>query len=107
MYGPSGLLFDRSVSGSAPSIELSSSRLTPFGGADISWRLKSGVTNSIYRVRFSPDGGQSWQVLALQTTSTSFLVTPNLLEGASSPLLEIQVTDGVRASTQIYSLPAR
>jgi hypothetical protein len=50
-------------------------------------------------VRFSPDGGQTWKVLALRHLTTSITIPANLLGAAAEAVVEVQAQDGVRTST--------
>jgi hypothetical protein len=54
-----------------------------------------------YRLRISQDGGQTWQVLALNLTVPEFALPSELNLGEES-LLEIQLSDGLNTTTQVY-----
>ena len=57
-----------------------------------------------YRVRFSRDNGISWQVLALDWRESKIFLQALFVSERSQTLLEIQASDGIHTSTQIYPL---
>jgi len=105
IYAGDQLLFEQTVSGAAPVIEHQSSETLPLGGVTITWNLKEGSPQTTYRVRFSPNGGQNWQVLAIETQANSFTLWSGLLQDASEPLVEIQAVDGLRTATEVIPIP--
>jgi hypothetical protein len=71
----------------------------------VGWLASAGDATLHYRVRFSPDGGATWTVLALDTTLAHVDVAAGLLAGADKPVLEVQASDGVRVAVQTIALP--
>jgi hypothetical protein len=64
----------------------------------------AGASPAHFRVRYSPDGGVTWTVLALDTTSAQISVPADLLAGATAPVLEVQASDGVRTGSRTFPL---
>lgn len=100
IYSGNTLLAERVAAGSAPT--LAEIALTESAGA----MTLASVTERdgwLYRVRYSPDGGATWLVLTLgQPTPEAPL--PDDWAAAPQPLLEIQVTDGIRTATRLIEL---
>lgn len=71
---------------------------------DLSWSVGAGANDLSYRVLYSPDGGVSWQVLAVNTAQPSLTVPAELLQDAASPLLLVQASDGVQTTERIYDM---
>jgi hypothetical protein len=65
----------------------------------LDWSLESEQV-LVYRLRFSQDGGKTWQVLALDWSESEFRLPQELKKG----LLEIQATDGLNTSTKVISI---
>lgn len=65
----------------------------------------------VYRVRFSNDGGKSWQVLALdwQGNHLSLLLDgiEGLNAGSGKGLVEVQASDGIHTRTETFIFPAQ
>jgi hypothetical protein len=59
----------------------------------------------VYRLRLSPDGGQTWQVLALDWSRTEFVIPEEFGLELDQALLEIQASDGVQTETQTFVIP--
>ena len=72
----------------------------------VRWQAVAGPTDLHYRVRFSPDGGKHWTVLALDTPALSIVVPAELLASAASPIVEVQGSDGVRVDEAVIMLAA-
>jgi hypothetical protein len=106
VYRGAELLYERRAAGAAPVLAAAPAAqvLVPGGGATIGWHLITGDVGTRYRVRFSPDGGASWQVLALETAIPQVDVPALLLAEAKAPLLEVQASDGVRTDTRTFAL---
>ena len=65
----------------------------------LDWSLESEQVLA-YRLRFSQDGGKTWQVLALDWRDSEFRLPLELNRG----LLEIQATDGLNTSTKVITI---
>jgi len=71
----------------------------------VSWPEVSHPDEPVYyRLRLSKDGGLSWQVLALDWRDSSLLLPEISAVERNRSLLEIQASDGIHTSTQIYPL---
>ncbi len=103
VYEGDRLLFERAVSGPAPVLVQADSAQQSTEGATVSWQLTSG-SSVTYRVRFSPDGGRTWKVLALRHLTTSINIPTSLLGAAAQRVVEVQAQDGVRTSTLLIPL---
>lgn len=103
IYAGNQLLFERSVTGPAPAFDTARSA----GSGSVEWTLRAGSASAVYRLRFSPDGGATWQVLALEYKGNTFTVPASLLTNATQPLVEVQAVDGVRTDTRLISLNVR
>jgi|GEM_PF-1601440 len=103
IYTGDRLLFERSATGPSPVFD--TARRT--SGASVEWTLRAGSPSVVYRIRFSPDGGATWQVLALEYAGTTYNVPAALLANATQPLVEIQAMDGVRTDTRLIALNGR
>jgi hypothetical protein len=53
---------------------------------------------------YSPDGGASWQVLAVNAAQPGVTLPAELLRDASHPLLLVQASDGVQTTERLYDL---
>jgi hypothetical protein len=97
------LVFERASAGGLLSLG-KLTRSPSVGGAQrLALNAPEGV-GLTYRLLFSPDGGITWQVLALDTPQPMAELPPTLLEGAPHPVLRLQVSDGVQTSEQVYDL---
>lgn len=77
------------------------SQTAAHGGIRVAWAPATHPeARVVYRIRRSRDGGNTWQVLALDWPRTEF----TLPERETGELLEIQASDGVHTSTRIVSL---
>jgi hypothetical protein len=103
IYEGDRIVFERRASGPAPQIEAGPQSLS-MDGTSVSWVMRAGNAEVRYRIRFSPDGGQTWQVLALDASQATWTVPPDLLAGAVQPVLEVQAMDGVRTDTVLIPL---
>jgi hypothetical protein len=106
VYHGASLLYERLAEGAAPVLALTplSQRLVPAGGVAVGWQLLAGPAGMRYRVRFSPDGGESWYLLAVESAIPQIDVPAQLLAKAKAPLLEIQASDGVRTDVRTFAL---
>jgi hypothetical protein len=99
------MLYERFASGAAPVLNATSTaQSASAAGITAAWQLAAGPTGTHYRVRFSPDGGANWHVLALDTDAAQVAVPAHLLTGATQPLLEVQASDGVRSDSLLLPL---
>jgi hypothetical protein len=74
-------------------------------GTVVSWPEVSHPDQPVhYRLRLSKDNGASWQVLALDWKDSSFLLLVLADDDRNKSLLEIQASDGIHTSTQIYPI---
>jgi len=104
IYEGEQLVFERSANGAAPQVKLIESTFAG-DGADVRWQLTAGAADTRYHVRFSPDGGETWTVLALNSATPRLSVPARLLAEATHPIVEVQATDGVRLTTLTLALP--
>ena len=100
------VLFERIAAGAAPVFSGQGQWSASAQSARLDWTLVSGNAGVSYNIRFSPDDGLSWTVLGLDQPAPTYEVPQALLAGASKPLVEVQASDGVRTSTQKFSVPA-
>jgi len=60
---------------------------------------------------FSSDGGQTWRMIAVDITGTTFIVDPAHLPGTQQGQLRLQITDGLNTTTidgpRDLQIPAR
>lgn len=103
IYEGEAVVFERAVEGAAPKLKVVDSTLAS-EGAVVRWQLTAGAADTVYHVRFSPDGGQTWIVLALNTTTPSLTVPASLLDKATHPIVEVQASDGVRVTALTIEL---
>ena len=104
IYRDDQLLYQRLSKGPAPVLGPVDQTVLSSYGAQLGWTLTAGPAGVTYRVRFSPDGGQTWQVLAVDQAALSITLPPGLLAAASQPILEVQASDGVRTATRAYPM---
>jgi hypothetical protein len=99
IYRGDTLLAERTARGAAPAL----GAVTVAEDGRAHWGLFAG-SGIVYRVRFSRDDGQTWEVLALGQASPQVSIPPERLKSAADPLLEIQASDGVRTDTRVVRL---
>lgn len=58
----------------------------------------------VYMVKISRDGGQSWQVLALDLAELELPLPDESMEGLGGLWVEIQASDGVHTATQTFTI---
>jgi hypothetical protein len=106
IYRDDQLIVERRTAGAAPAFASTPVVLSvqAGGGTQVAWQARAGGAATHYRVRYSPDGGATWSVLALDTASAQIDVPASLLAGASQPVLEIQASDGVRVAAQTIDI---
>ena len=105
VYHGNELLYERLVTGAAPALAPGSANLTVVPNHALGLTLSSATISAAhYRVRFSPDGGATWHLLALDASTPAVVVPDELLAGATQLLLEVQASDGVRSELQSYLL---
>jgi hypothetical protein len=102
LYEGDDLVYERRADGTAPSLRAASAALD--AGGNLVPKFSGMPAAGYYRVRFSPDGGKSWTLLALESASPEVAIPPALLDGAPAPWLDVQVSDGVRVSRLTYAL---
>ena len=78
-------------------------RLVQFknGNKEISWTAEKG---SHTRIRFSPDGGQSWKVLGFDHQEDFIVIPENLIQTAAEPLIELQFNMNLQSREVIIEL---
>ena len=106
IYRGSQLVYERMVTGPAPSLAASAETSLSANGASLHWSLSTGLANETYTVRVSQDGGHTWQVLAVDQTDSSIAIPPAGLKGGPPTLVEVQASDGVRTDTRTYAVAA-
>lgn len=75
------------------------------GRTRLEWPALDRLAGSItYRLRVSQDGGESWQVLALDWPEPAYLLPEGISTGMGNLLLEVQASDGIHTSTDIYEI---
>jgi len=91
------------ASPNAPQVSL----LTPNGGEQwgaseeqtITWTGSDPDGDSLtYRLEYSPDGGNSWRLLALDTQETSLTVNTTDLPGGNAVMIRLLASDGLNTS---------
>jgi len=99
------LLYQRLVSGPAPRLATTAQAALAAAGTRLSWSLAAGPADETYTIRLSRDGGQTWQVLAVDQAAAS-IDLPLGQKGGAPTLIEVQASDGVRTDTRTYAVPA-
>jgi len=66
----------------------------------VAWSA-AATTPLMYRVRFSADGGHTWQTLAVNQSAANYTLTPAMVVRAAQPIVEVQATDGIRTVTKV------
>lgn len=74
------------------------------GRIHLSWSGSSGQEGAYYRLRYSQDGGDTWQLLAVNWVRNEFSLPQTLVSGVDQGLIEIQASDGLRTNTAILNL---
>lgn len=100
------LIFERRATSPAPKLAEVSALRQPDGSGRYAWVPASSLAQLIYRTFFSPDGGATWTVLALDTKDPLAEVPAELLQSATHPMLRVQVSDGLQTTEKIYELDA-
>ncbi|MBI9044371.1 MAG: peptidoglycan DD-metalloendopeptidase family protein [Anaerolineaceae bacterium] len=99
LYNGSQLIYLASISGENPEItEIKPPAFFVLGDFNtVYWNLLSGSrAETIFQVRFSPDGGETWQMIEPFTNHYSATIPLELFSGASQPIVEVQALDGIR-----------
>ena len=106
-------LASRSQSSNAPSVQV----LYPNGGENLSedtvvvrWTGSDlDGDDLVYDVFYSFNGGATWETFAVGLTETSYEIDTNLLEGTTTGLFKVQVSDGFLTSSDVsdafFSVP--
>jgi len=98
------------VSPHAPTVRV----LSPNGGESwdgagpytVTWEASDADGDALTaRVLYSPDGGQSWQSLAVNLHATSYAVDASDLAGSDAALVRVLVSDGVNTSADVNDAP--
>jgi hypothetical protein len=80
-------------------------RETATGGETLRWSPAAHPSGQVfYRVRISRDGGESWQVLALDLVEPYLPVPADTGFEQEEAWLEIQASDGIHTSTQLFKV---
>ena len=106
IYQGDQVVYQRVAQGPAPSLASTLSTATTAEGTRLGWNLASGPADVTYSVRLSNDGGQSWQVLAVDQPASSILLPATSAKGGGALLVEVQASDGVRTDTRAYAAGA-
>jgi hypothetical protein len=104
IYRDNQLLYQRVATGPAPKLGAASATALGADGVQLGWSLAAGAAGVTYRVRVTRDGGQTWQVLALDQTQPTITLPPGVLKDSAQPMVEVQASDGVRTDTRTYSV---
>jgi hypothetical protein len=102
LYQGARLLYARQA-GAAPPRLGSSAQLTRAertGGQ--TWSLSGSSPGAVYRISFSPDGGETWWLLEPETAEPVAHVPDQLIDGAIKPLIEVQASNGVQVTRRVY-----
>lgn len=108
LVGPGGVLDQRTVTASPPSLEILSpadqAPVTPVNGKiHVTWKATAAAgTPLLYSVLYSPDGGKNWLDQVFELKETAFDVT--LKPGAVAHQVKIVATDGSRSAAAIVRL---
>jgi hypothetical protein len=102
----SQLLYERLVSGPAPRLASTAQTSVSTAGTRLGWSLAAGPAHVSYTVRVSRDGGQTWQVMAIDQADSSIALPPAAGKGGAATIVEVQASDGVRTDTRTYSVSA-
>ena len=106
IYRGSQLLYERSATGPAPRLATTAETTVSAAGTRVGWSLAAGPVRLTYSVRLSWDGGQTWQVLAIDQSDASITLPAVTVKGRAA-IVEVQASDGVRTDTRRYSVPGR
>ena len=106
IYRDKQLLFERLAPGQAPKLGSTLASTVNTDGTRVGWNLADGPAGVTYSVRFSRDGGQTWQALAVDQTGSSIVLPPARVKGGGQTIVEVQASDGVRTDTRAYSVDA-
>jgi hypothetical protein len=107
IYWDDRLLYERAVTGPAPTLRDAAQPASVADGTRLGWSLATGQAGVTYRVRASADGGQSWLVLAIDQAEPAVTLPRALLKGGAQAIVEVQASDGVRTDTRTYTVSAR
>ena len=76
---------------------------------DLTWRSTDADGDALrHTVLYSPDGGASWDVVAMDVSGTSVSVPRRSLPGSAAARVKVVVSDGVRTSAAVspsFALP--
>ncbi len=99
------VLYERRAHGAPPRLGQVTASVPLAGGQSLSWSLTAGPSGVTYRVSASLDGGQSWEVLALDQVERSITLPSRLIRAAGQAIVEVQASDGVRTDTLRFPVP--
>jgi predicted outer membrane repeat protein len=96
------LLLDTLLASPAPQIEAEVEFLDA-SAFRVTWTVE-GSEDVAVTLRYSPDGGQSWQVLAMMQTGDTFESSTGILAASDNGLLEVVASDRTSSSTVLLEL---
>lgn len=103
IFRDSQLLFQRQAFGPAPKLGPALPAVLRPDGSEWGWSLAAGPAGVTYRVRVSLDGGQTWQVLAVDQAEPAITLPPVQRNTVGQTIVEVQASDGVRTDTRRYA----
>ncbi len=106
IYRDGQLAYERVAKGPAPKLGDALPGVTNSGAARLAWNLAVGSAGVTYSVRLTRDGGQSWQVLAIDQAEASVVLPSEPNKDGGQTIVEVQASDGVRTDTRRYVVPA-
>ena len=102
------LLVERSINERMNSVAFEIGALSLEGDQNrtsLSWPAVSHPSAEVvYRLRFSADSGQTWQVLALDRSDPEFHLPSRSGTDFSRGLIEVQASDGIHTHTRVFNL---
>ncbi len=106
IYQGTQLVYERRALGPAPRLASSLANAATAEGTRLGWALADGSADVTYSVRLSRDGGQSWQVLAVDQPASTVILPAASGKGGGAMIVEVQASDGVRTDTHTYPVTA-
>lgn len=74
------------------------------GALQACWQAQTMRTNGTLVLHYSPDGGETWQVLADGLPQSGCQVIGDTFARADWPLLRVEIAEGARQATDLLSL---
>lgn len=69
---------------------------------DVDWTASDADGNPLhYAIEYSPDGGLSWQIVAVSLTEATYAIDPAHLPGTTQGKLRVRVSDGLNTAESI------